>query len=94
MDPIYADYAATTPVDKRVLEAMMPYMTDVFYNAASSHALGMQAQHAVMKSRIDVANLIGAKMNEIIFTSGATEAINLAILGASRAARTAAGIPW
>ena len=91
MDPIYADYAASTPLDKRVLDAMMPYMTDVFYNAASSHSAGMQAQHAVIKSRIDIANLIGAKMNEIIFTSGATEAINLAILGAARAAQAQGG---
>ncbi|MCX6141059.1 MAG: cysteine desulfurase family protein [Candidatus Kapabacteria bacterium] len=91
MDSIYADYAATTPLDKRVLEAMMPYMTDVFYNAASSHALGMQAQHAVMKSRMEIAAHIGAKMNEIVFTSGATEAINLAILGAARAAQAPGG---
>ena len=65
MDPICADYAATTPLDKRVLEAMMPYLTDVFYNAASSHSAGMQAQHAVMKSRIDVANLRGNQLGNL-----------------------------
>ncbi len=86
MDLIYADYAATTPLDPRVLEAMLPYLTDTFYNAASSHAAGMQAQHAVMKSRMEIASHIGAKMNDIIFTSGATEAINLAIIGAARRA--------
>ncbi len=91
MDMIYADYAATTPVDKRVIDAMMPYLTDVFYNAASSHAAGMQAQHAVMKSRMEIAGHIGARMNEIVFTSGATEAINLAVLGAARAARSEGG---
>lgn len=91
MDMIYADYAATTPVDKRVIDAMMPYLTDVFYNAASSHAAGMQAQHAVMKSRMEIAAHIGARMNEIVFTSGATEAINLAVLGAARAARSEGG---
>ncbi len=86
MDLIYADYAATTPLDPKVLEAMMPYLTDVFYNAASNHGGGQQAQQAVMKARMDIARHIGAKMNEIVFTSGATEAINLAILGLARKA--------
>jgi cysteine desulfurase len=84
MDLIYADYAATTPLDPNVLAAMMPYMTDVFYNATSAHAGGLQAQQAVMKARMDIARHIGAKMSEIVFTSGATEAINLAILGLAR----------
>lgn len=87
MELIYADYAATTPLDPKVLEAMMPYLTDVFYNTASNHAGGQQAQQAVMKARMDIARHIGAKMNEIIFTSGATEAINLAILGLARKAK-------
>lgn len=64
----------------------MPYLTDVFYNAASNHSAGLQAQHAVMKSRMEIAEHVGAKMNEIVFTSGATEAINLCILGAARQA--------
>ena len=84
MDLLYFDYAATTPLDPRVLDAMMPYLTDVYYNASSSHAGGLLAQQAVMKSRMEIARHIGAKMNEIVFTSGATEAINLAILGATR----------
>lgn len=81
---IYADNAATTPLDPLVLEAMMPYLTDVYYNASSSHWGGMMAQQAVMKARMDVARHIGAKMNEIVFTSGSTEAINLAIVGCAR----------
>lgn len=93
MDLIYADYAATTPLDPKVLEAMMPYLTDVFYNTASNHAGGQQAQQAVMKARMDIARHIGAKMNEIVFTSGATEAINLAILGLARKAETSTVIP-
>lgn len=81
MNLIYADYAATTPLDTRVLEAMMPYLTTVYYNAASSHAGGMQAQAAIMKARLDVARHIGAGFDEVFFTSGATEAINIAIQG-------------
>lgn len=62
----------------------MPYLTDVFYNASSSHAAGLQASRAVMQARAEVAKHIGAKLQEIVFTSGATEAINLAILGMAR----------
>ncbi len=87
MSLLYFDYAATTPLDPRVLQAMMPYLTDVFYNASSTHAGGLQAQQAVMQSRMTIARQIGAKMSEIVFTSGATEAINLAILGLTRKAR-------
>lgn len=85
MSLLYADYAATTPLDKRVLEAMMPYLTDVYFNAASSHAGGMQAQAAVMKARFDVARHVGAQYDEIVFTSGATESINTAIQGCATA---------
>jgi cysteine desulfurase len=67
-----------------VLEAMMPYLTDVYYNASSSHVGGLQAQQAVMKARMDIAKHIGARMNDIVFTSGATEAINLALFGLVR----------
>lgn len=81
---IYCDYAATTPLDKRVLEAMMPYLTDIFYNASSTHAAGMEAARAVMQARAEVARHIGARPQEIVFTSGATEAINLGILGLVR----------
>lgn len=78
---IYADYAATTPVDPKVVQAILPFMTEVFYNASSTHAAGMEAQRAVMKARFDIAKHIGSRMDELIFTSGATEAISLAVLG-------------
>jgi cysteine desulfurase len=81
--PVYLDYNATTPVDRRVVDAMMPYFTESFGNAASiDHLYGHEAQQAVEQAREEVAALISATAEEIIFTSGATEADNIAILGA------------
>ncbi len=83
--PVYLDYNATTPVDPRVLEAMMPAMTHAFGNPSSeTHGLGRQAKEMVEAARGQVASLIRASAREIVFTSGATESCNLAIKGAAK----------
>lgn len=84
--PIYLDYNATTPVASEVLTAMLPYLGEHFGNPSSSHPYGIRAWQAVMQAREAVAALIGAKPNEVIFTGSATEANNLALLGAARVA--------
>ena len=88
LEMIYLDHHATTPVDARVLEAMLPFFTERFGNAASKqHRFGWEANDAVERARKQVAALIGAGSKDIVFTSGATEANNLAIKGAAKARR-------
>lgn len=87
--PIYMDYGATTPVDPRVVDAMIPWLREHFGNPASrSHAWGWEAEEAVEKARQDVADLIGADPREIVWTSGATESNNLALKGAAHFYKT------
>jgi len=87
--PIYMDYGATTPVDQRVVDAMIPWLREHFGNPASrSHAWGWEAEAAVEKAREQVAELVGADPREIIWTSGATESDNLAIKGAAQFYKT------
>lgn len=86
--PIYLDNNATTPIDSGVLQAMLPYLRDDFGNPSSAHALGVRARDAVETARAKVAALIGATPDEIIFTSGGTEASNIAIRGAVRIDRS------
>ncbi len=87
--PIYLDYSATTPVDPRVVDAMIPWLREHFGNPASrSHAWGWEAEEAVEKARTQVAELVGADPREIIWTSGATESDNLALKGAAHFYKT------
>jgi cysteine desulfurase len=94
MDKIYLDYAATTPVDKRVLEAMLPYFSDTFGNPSSVHRYGQQAEAAVDSARETVAAVLNCQPDEIIFTSCGSEADNLALRGAALAVRERNGARW
>jgi len=81
MKRIYLDYAATTPTHPEVAKAMLPYFTDTFGNPSSIHSYGQEAKGAIEEARVKVANLINARDEEIVFTSGGTEADNLALKG-------------
>jgi cysteine desulfurase len=85
MKKIYLDYAATTPCDPEVAKAMQPYLSDKFGNASSIHAFGQEARKAVEDSRMALASFLGAKPEEIVFTSGGTESDNFAIMGVASA---------
>ena len=85
MRKIYLDYAATTPTDPEVLKAMLPYFTDRFGNPSSIHSFGQEAKAAVEKARKEIASFLGAKQEEIIFTSGGSESDNFAIKGVAYA---------
>ena len=88
-NPIYLDYSATTPVDPRVAEKMIPWLTERFGNPASrSHPFGWEAEQAVENARVEVAKLVNADSKEIVWTSGATESDNLALKGAAHFYKT------
>jgi len=87
MKRIYLDYAATTPTDPRVVDEMLPYFTENFGNPSSVHSFGQEARGAIEKARADIAGLIGAAPDEIVFVSGGTEANNTALKGIARAKR-------
>lgn len=85
MRPLYLDAQSTTPIDPRVLDAMLPYMVTLYGNPHSrTHAYGWESENAMEKARIQVANIIGADPKEIVFTSGATESNNIALKGVAK----------
>ena len=88
MRKVYLDHSATTPSDQRVVAAMLPYLTEKFGNASSVHSFGQEARAAVDRARRQIAAFVGARANEIVFTSGGTEANNLAVRGLCEAAQT------
>jgi cysteine desulfurase len=87
MNPIYMDYAATTPTDRRVIEAMLPYFGEIYGNPSSLHGFGQEARAAMEEVRAKIASFLGAKPTEIVFTSGGTESDNFAIKGVAWANR-------
>ena len=91
MKPVYLDYAATTPLDPRVCDAMQPYLTYMYGNPSSLHSFGQAARRAVMRAREQTAALIGAQPDEIYFTSGGTESDNWAVRGIAEERRAAGG---
>ena len=88
MRKVYLDHSATTPSDPRVVEAMLPYLTERFGNASSVHSFGQEARAGVDRARRQVGAFVGARANEIVFTSGGTEANNLAIRGLCESAQS------
>src|SRR3954447_3485602 len=86
MRRVYLDHSATTPVDPRVIETMLPFLTEKFGNASSVHYFGQEARAAVDRARREIAALIGARAGEIVLLSGGTEANNLAVRGIAEAA--------
>ena len=84
---IYLDYAASTPIDKKVADAMMPYLRRHYGNPSSMHGFGQKTRAAIEKARAQVARFLGCKATEVVFTSGATEANNLAIRGVTQNTR-------
>jgi len=88
MPQIYLDHSATTPTHPQVVEAMLPYFTDVFGNASSGHSFGRSAEAAIEKARFTIARVLNCKPTEIIFTSGGSESDNLAVRGAAWSARS------
>src|SRR5690606_18548051 len=87
MKRIYLDHAATTPLHPEVLEAMMPYLTNIFGNASSVHSFGREAHWALNDARERIASMLGCEANQWIWTSGGTESDNLAVLGTVAAAK-------
>src|SRR5258708_12276052 len=88
MRKVYLDHSATTPCDPRVVEAMLPFLTEKFGNASSVHSFGQEARAAVDRARRQVAAFTGARANEIVFTSGGTEANNMGVPGVCEAAQS------
>ena len=91
VDPVYLDYAATTPVDPRVLERMLPYFIKTFGNPSSIHHYGQQAEHAIETARETVAATLNCRPDEIVFTSCGSESDNLALRGAALGMREKIG---